>query len=442
MSILEALPEDLAFDAIRLEGSALSSDVLGAMTSAEIERTIEGAPTLTVTLRDPQKSLLRSGIFDTAVTVQVDRYSFQLAQVRKSGFDLNLTFEDLVVASLRSHTAPRKAAAGTTTRAEFIKSLVAEEPWIGYVTHGTADRTRVELARGTVDPAATKSDEAPEDSWAAIGRLADEVKWRRFVPAPGELWYVSEDWLAAQPVAYVLDEDGPGVESIDFDFDSGKPVASMSATVRAGRWTIPPGALVSVVNLGPADGDWLVESIRRPLTSLHATVALSKAVPALPEPAAPAVSASEPAAAGEGAPSSGGASVDTGAVSSGGWAWPVRGRISSGFGTRHGRLHAGIDIAVGVGTPVGASKAGTVTFAGSAGGYGNVVYINHGGTFTRYGHLSRIDVRRGQQVSKGTRVGLSGGRKGAPGAGNSQGPHVHFEIRPGDHPANPRNFLP
>lgn len=110
---------------------------------------------------------------------------------------------------------------------------------------------------------------------------------------------------------------------------------------------------------------------------------------------------------------------------------PVEGPIRGRFGEkRPGGQHQGIDIAVPVGTPVKAPAGGVVIEAGTLPGYGNVVFIDHGGgTITRLAHLSKIGVAKGQQLSQGDIVGLSGGARGAPGAGNSQGPHVHQEVR-------------
>jgi len=116
--------------------------------------------------------------------------------------------------------------------------------------------------------------------------------------------------------------------------------------------------------------------------------------------------------------------------------WPVNGQFTSPFGYRWGRLHAGIDIAVPVGTPVHAADSGTVAIAGWVGGYGNYVCINHGGGFsTCYGHNSRLGVRVGQRVSQGQVVAASGN------TGHSTGPHVHFETRVNGVPRDPMGYL-
>ncbi len=112
--------------------------------------------------------------------------------------------------------------------------------------------------------------------------------------------------------------------------------------------------------------------------------------------------------------------------------WP----ITSRFGYRWGRLHAGTDVGVPTGTTVRASRAGQVTVAGWLGGYGNCVMIDHGdGVVTVYGHLSEVTVSVGEYVDQGERVALSGN------TGRSTGPHLHFEIRINGSPVDPEPYL-
>lgn len=104
---------------------------------------------------------------------------------------------------------------------------------------------------------------------------------------------------------------------------------------------------------------------------------------------------------------------------------PTEGPVTSGFGHRWGRLHAGLDFGADTGTPVRAVTAGTVLAAAAHGGYGLQVTMRHaGGTITTYSHLSRLLVRPGP-VRAGHVVGLVGS------TGRSTGPHLHFEVRPG-----------
>ncbi len=130
--------------------------------------------------------------------------------------------------------------------------------------------------------------------------------------------------------------------------------------------------------------------------------------------------------------------IPIGSPSAAGFIWPVHGIITGHFGeTRPGHMHAGIDIAVGTGTPVLASKGGIVDYAGWMSGYGYVVDINHGGgVTTRYAHNSRLLVSSGQAVAQGQQIASSGS------TGRSTGPHVHFEIRTNGSPVNPLNYLP
>lgn len=129
-------------------------------------------------------------------------------------------------------------------------------------------------------------------------------------------------------------------------------------------------------------------------------------------------------------------SSSTSAASSVRYAWPVSGSISSRYGYRSSGFHSGLDIVVPTGTTVKAAAAGTVTFAGWSGGYGNLVIITHDdGSQTYYAHNSGFLVSAGTRVSQGQGVALSGS------TGNSTGPHCHFEVRINGQTQNPLNYL-
>jgi hypothetical protein len=117
-------------------------------------------------------------------------------------------------------------------------------------------------------------------------------------------------------------------------------------------------------------------------------------------------------------------------------------RLTSRFGYRVDpirggrRLHAGIDIPGPLGTPVRSSAAGTVVYAAWAGGYGNMIEVDHGGGLrTRYGHLSRVLVQPGIAVANGETIALMGS------TGRSTGSHLHFEVRANGQPENPLAYL-
>jgi murein DD-endopeptidase MepM/ murein hydrolase activator NlpD len=129
------------------------------------------------------------------------------------------------------------------------------------------------------------------------------------------------------------------------------------------------------------------------------------------------------------------ASRSTGPVSNVGLVWPLRGPVTSEFGSRWGRFHSGMDIAPGAGTPINAAKAGTVVFAGYNGGYGNFVIIDHGGgVATAYAHMSSIAASQGARIGQGGRVGSVGS------TGHSTGPHLHYEVRINGAARNPRQY--
>ena len=102
-------------------------------------------------------------------------------------------------------------------------------------------------------------------------------------------------------------------------------------------------------------------------------------------------------------------------------------QLTSGFGMRWGSMHPGQDFAVPVGTPVKSMSTGRVIFAGWQGGYGNKVEIRYwDGTVSWFAHNSKLLVKRGENVTPGEVVSLSGN------TGHSTGPHVHVEIHPND----------
>jgi murein DD-endopeptidase MepM/ murein hydrolase activator NlpD len=122
--------------------------------------------------------------------------------------------------------------------------------------------------------------------------------------------------------------------------------------------------------------------------------------------------------------------------SSQGLIWPVSGPVTSPFGYRWGRLHAGIDIGVAYGTPIHAAASGRVVLASWTGGYGNYTCIDHGGGLaTCYGHQSAYATSAGAAVSQGQVIGYVGN------TGHSFGAHLHFEVRINGNPVDPLGYL-
>ena len=122
--------------------------------------------------------------------------------------------------------------------------------------------------------------------------------------------------------------------------------------------------------------------------------------------------------------------------SSAGLIWPVNGPVTSPFGWRWGRMHQGIDIGAGTGTPIRAAATGTVIYCGWESGYGNLTVLDNGGNLaTAYGHQSSIAVACGQQVNQGDVIGYVGC------TGHCTGPHLHFEVRINGSPVDPLGYL-
>lgn len=148
---------------------------------------------------------------------------------------------------------------------------------------------------------------------------------------------------------------------------------------------------------------------------------------------------------GGGNPGGSGGGGGGGSVGGSGWARPSSAGISSGYGPRAPQctpsycassFHLGLDFAAGCGASTYAASAGTVTYAGWNGGYGNYIRIDHGnGIATGYAHSSRILVSRGQWVSAGQAIGTVGL------TGNVFGCHLHFEVYTPSGTVNPQPFL-
>lgn len=434
-------------DDLKLFGKTMQADIDSVITAADINRTMEGASTLTIVVQDQDRKLLTSLIVREASEITVDGLVFRLAAVAKSGDQLTLTFEDNEVALLRTKTKPKRAARKKMTRAQFARSMVreikgirffcpelnikqpvgkekskasakpgfpkgvrlkvkgqtatasqvrymslilqtgvemkvskklmtaaimvaiqesvmgkkpvggggslglfhqqpswgsaadrkdakkssklfynaakkydAKHPGVQYATlalrvqapdprmsdadtygqwrgeaDAAVDKFGVGVGSGYTDkdkgkkqyvfsrglPAGPKG----ENSWDALKRLASDVNWRCFV-SDAIVYFVSEDYLFRAAPKMVLSEDSPGVNGIDFNWDTGQPVGEASVSCRIARWSAPPGTTVELENMGPADGRWLVASIKRSLFNPEASITLKKKSPKLPEPAA------------------------------------------------------------------------------------------------------------------------------------------------------------
>jgi murein DD-endopeptidase MepM/ murein hydrolase activator NlpD len=122
--------------------------------------------------------------------------------------------------------------------------------------------------------------------------------------------------------------------------------------------------------------------------------------------------------------------------------WPAHGWLSSSVGRRTDPInggddfHQGLDISADSGSPVYATADGTVVVAAREGAYGNLITIDHGyGLETRYGHLSKYDVKAGVKIKRGQVIGRVGS------TGRATGPHLHYEVRVNGRLLNPLQLL-
>jgi len=152
-------------------------------------------------------------------------------------------------------------------------------------------------------------------------------------------------------------------------------------------------------------------------------------LPAKPPPSAATV---------EPKPATATAATPSASARGGGFAWPVRGRVLAGYGAGQGGTHNdGINIGAPRGTAVEAADGGVVAYAGNElRGYGNLILIKHpNGWISAYAHCEQILVKRGEKVARGQPIA----RVGA--TGNVTAPQLHFELRRGDKPVDPRAYL-
>jgi murein DD-endopeptidase MepM/ murein hydrolase activator NlpD len=130
------------------------------------------------------------------------------------------------------------------------------------------------------------------------------------------------------------------------------------------------------------------------------------------------------------------AGLTDGLVGSGRLIWPLSGPLTSPFGQRWGRLHAGIDISAAAGTPIRAADSGRVALAGWQGGYGLYTCVRHTSALsTCYAHQSRLGTSPGAAVRQGQVIGYVGN------TGHSFGNHLHFETWVRGSPVDPMGFL-
>lgn len=169
-----------------------------------------------------------------------------------------------------------------------LPSTTALDPNKGQFTRGTLESLTAALRKHKTivkGPGGNKV-AVREDDWTCLQRLASEIGWRCFCVS-GTIYFTSDEHLFLSKVMMTLSEESDGVDAIDFDYTQRTRNAQVTVTCRADRWQAPPGTVVSIEDMGPASGRWLVTAIGRSLFNPATTITLKKPQPTLPESAAP-----------------------------------------------------------------------------------------------------------------------------------------------------------
>lgn len=309
-----SIPGDL-----QLNGQAIPVDLSDAVSQAQLERVMVGASTLTLTVEDTSRTLLRSPlaqILQPSIP-QVDTLSaaspynpttisitdvttginllFSLCSIEKESDELTLTFEDYWINRLRYVYAPDGyyTATGTMTRADFMVAVINKAlPDLNIPVAVVPDDflSGLQLSQPAIQQIATDtgdaqwgtSDDPQEDAWSCLVRLANTAQWRCF--SDGQRLVMGPDeWLIAyQPAATFVENTG-GTDSIDFTWDMGQAQATATVNVNTALLTFPPGVPVILTGMGIADGTWLVSDVSRSLFLPDAQVKLVQAQPSLTE---------------------------------------------------------------------------------------------------------------------------------------------------------------
>lgn len=281
-----------------INGQALDVNVSKALVTAELLMAMTQASTLTLTLHDPDRIILSSGLFSqkSVVSFGAPSLAFSLVSVEKQDNVLTVTFESYVVAALRTATGPFTVAAGQMTRTEFAQMLVSQVPGSGFVApppswlyaqNAGYDRpSQEQLSRGT-------STAPGEDSWTCLQRLANEIQWVCF-EAFGNVYFGPEKYLGSQQTVMTIQEGVGGVNRINGTYDIAQAELQLSITAEAASWLAIPGETIGVLGCGPFDTvpgsplsqAWIVSQIERDdMSEPDITITCVQPQAGLPEPA-------------------------------------------------------------------------------------------------------------------------------------------------------------
>lgn len=256
---------------IVINGNNMSENVTAAIQDILIERNIAAASTATLQLADAQRTILRAQPYGFGNTLELDGLSFSLAEYTKTGDQTQIVFESTGVASLRLKTGVT-ATTNTVDITGFAEMLVRQVPGLNFVGEPTPLSAPIQVGRGT-------SSNTDEDSWTCLARIASTAGWRCF-ESMNTIYFGSDDFWFSFPSLGTLREFTIPVQNIDFDTDIGLPFGNVTVTGIANLWQYPPAGVVTLADMGIANGNYLVNDMQRDLYSPQMTCVLQ--VPVTP----------------------------------------------------------------------------------------------------------------------------------------------------------------
>lgn len=271
---------------LTLIGPATAIDLTSAIVGdPSLERTIDGATTMTLDVLDYDRTLTNAGVFTQRSFAVADGMRFEVSNVHRTGDVVQLTFTDAIVAALSRRTAPKVFNAGTVSRADIAQFLGAEAGVAVVVDPAYRDTIGDAVTRNSdQDGTAAKGKNATkENSWSVLSNLAGARDGRCFSDGR-QVLLGGDDWLLSRSAPLPIAEFTGGVDTIDFEVDIFQDSATGTVTVDADRWSLPPGLPVKVTDPGPHTGTWLLTRFERPLHATSGTLTLQRARPSLLEP--------------------------------------------------------------------------------------------------------------------------------------------------------------
>lgn len=420
---------------ILVNSGKLRTDVVDAVLSAKLSLATAEASQLTLTVDDPGLRIARSRIFHGRPPVDYGPLRLEVAGLEvgpgaSGNGGLTVTCRPRGIGALKRQRGPLLTNNQSPSE---VAAYWARRVGLKFVGQQSPRRPSVFVAGANGD---TKA----ETVWAAIQRWAQELGFIAY-EAAGVLYFGKPTWLMAtlppRGVKWAGAATDPRIITIpqarrSDDSTEGVEVSFTVHPDLAETWLA--GCLIALEGIPSFDSWYLLTGIEVDLADPASMAAISAATPVDPEPQPPDTDKASPDGGTGGGTAPAGAAADR-------WVHPLRGagRNNHNFGQQRSNpphVHAGTDIGAATGTPIVAARAGTVTYAGPAGSYGNLVKIGHpGGLETRYAHQSRIAARVGQQVRAGDVIGYVGS------TGRSTGPHLHFEVRLNGVAQNPDRYI-